>query len=103
MCERGDLTWIEELGPYGRYVDACMAEKVLWHNSSNSGVPVGNGKCRTLACCCGHGRYPQTIVVQIEDSPPYEIFSQEFIPRTRRFYRKDKDGYYYIPETLETP
>ena len=94
MCTHGELEWMPELGPHGRYVDKCMAEKILWHNSKD-------GKCRTLACCCGHGKYPQTIIVQIEGSLPFEIFSQKFIPRKRNFYRRDEDGYYYIPETIE--
>lgn len=29
-----------------------------------------------------------------------EIISQKIIPRTRNFYKKDSEGYYYIPEVL---
>jgi len=51
----------------------------------------------TLAHCCGHGKYPETIVV---DSPSgaYELNTGVKIPRKRRFYRKDAEGFYYIPE-----
>ena len=50
-----------------------------------------------LACCCGHGKYPMTIIF----TAGYGIFdlvSGKDIPRKRNFYKKDKQGYYYIPE-----
>jgi len=31
----------------------------------------------------------------------YELISGKEIPRKRNFYKKDKEGYYYIPETVE--
>lgn len=52
---------------------------------------------KTKACCCGHGRYHQTVVVESLGSN-YELFSGKHIPRKKRFYRRDKDGYFYIPE-----
>ena len=54
---------------------------------------------RTLACCCGHGRYPLTIVVKTELGN-LELASGFAIHRKKRFYKKDKQGYYYIPEVL---
>ena len=61
---------------------------------------------KTLGCCCGHKKYPMTIVADIIIEPltppkPVEIFSGKIIPRKRRFYKKDKQGYYYIPEVVE--
>jgi hypothetical protein len=56
----------------------------------------------TIASCCGHNRYPITVV--IDDGYPgvkpdfVELFSGKHIPRTRRFYKRDSKGYYYIPE-----
>jgi hypothetical protein len=54
----------------------------------------------TLACCCGHGRYPMSIVIRrygvIE-----ELISGKHIPRAKKFYKKDDEGYYYIPETID--
>lgn len=60
-------------------------------------------KVRTLACCCGHGKYPTTIVVDIgiTEVMPLEIFSNVMIERKKKYYKKDKQGYYFIPETLE--
>lgn len=53
----------------------------------------------TLSCCCGHGKYPMTIVVRsFVDGKPLEIMSKTNIPRAKNFYKKDKKGYYYIPE-----
>ena len=54
---------------------------------------------RTVACCCGHGKYPMTLVVE-GNRRHLELFSGHFIARKKRFYRKDEDGFYYIPETL---
>ena len=29
-----------------------------------------------------------------------DLVSNKIIPRTKRFYKKDKQGYYYIPEIM---
>lgn len=51
-----------------------------------------------LASCCGHGKYPASIVVRGLMGEPVEVFSNITIRRKVRFYKKDKQGYYYIPE-----
>jgi len=56
---------------------------------------------KTVACCCGHGKYPMTIVVRFPNGFGWEIISNTMIFRTKRFYKKDKQGYYYIPETIK--
>jgi hypothetical protein len=56
---------------------------------------------KTVACCSGHDKYPMTVVVEYmtNGKPSYiELFSGKIIPRKRRYYLKDKDGLYYIPE-----
>lgn len=55
---------------------------------------------RTLACCCGHDKYSMTIVCKWGENI-IEIVSYKSIPRKKKFYRKDKQGYYYIPEALK--
>lgn len=68
---------------------------------------------KIVACCCGHGKYPMTILVRGKLVNPNTVFinpfkkntiidicSNKLIPRKRRFYKRDKEGYYYIPETL---
>lgn len=57
-----------------------------------------NPDVKTLASCCGHGKYHPSIVAKIKGFDfPIEIFSGEFIRRKKRFYTKDKEGFYYIP------
>jgi hypothetical protein len=58
-------------------------------------------KYKTLASCCGHGKYPMTIVVTRGWGLPLEYFTQITLPRRRRFYKKDKQGYFYIPEVIK--
>ncbi len=53
----------------------------------------------TRSCCCGHGKYNMTIVIWDSDLKiNREIMSMKVIPRKKKFYKKDKQGYYYIPE-----
>jgi hypothetical protein len=56
--------------------------------------------CEIVASCCGHGKYPMTILVTRYDGDIMDIVSNAIIPRKKRFYKKDKQGYYYIPETI---
>jgi len=74
----------------GRRIDPCM--RTLIKSLQALGV-------RTISCCCGHGRYPMTIVCEIKGGFPVEIFSGQIIGRTKRFYQRDKKGMYFIPET----
>jgi len=58
---------------------------------------------KTFACCCGHGKYNMSIVGASEvqgGKEYYELLSMKVIPRKKKFYKKDKQGYYYIPEVL---
>ena len=79
----------------GRRIDPCM--RVLIGNLNELGI-------KTLACCCGHGKYPMTVVVdagvKIGRVVPLEIFSGMVLPRKKRFYIKQKSGDYVIPETI---
>ena len=66
-------------------------------------IIFSHNKFQILACCCGHNKYPMTIVVKSAwDGKPFELLSKTDIPRKSRFYVKDKQGYYYIPETVRT-
>jgi len=75
-----------------RKMDNCMVNLI---KHINKYMP-----CKTLGCCCGHGKYPMTVVVQGKTGLRFELLSNKLIPRKRRFYKKDKEGYYYIPEIL---
>ena len=74
-----------------RVIDKCM--RVLIENLQEE-IP-----CEILACCCGHGRYPMTIIVRNDDEV-VDLCSNTIVPRKRRFYKKDKQGYYYVPEVV---
>lgn len=54
----------------------------------------------TVASCCGHGKYPMTIIIKNTHGNYWELFSSRMILRKRNFYKRDKEGYYYIPECL---
>ena len=75
-------------------IDPCMKNLVDY---------LKDGHYSTRASCCGHGKYPITCIVEFRQNgiPVFkELFSDKIIPRTKRFYKKDKQGYYYIPETI---
>jgi len=58
-----------------------------------------NTPFKTLGSCCGHNKYKSTVVVlHPVNKKKYEIFSGKIIPRKKKFYKRDKDGDYYIPE-----
>ncbi len=71
-------------------VDSCLRDEVIALN--RAGI-------RTVGCCCGHGRYPKTIVIRTQEGKIALHPSREDIPRKRLFYRTDSDGFYFIPET----
>lgn len=58
----------------------------------------------TLACCCGHGKYTETVVYRDVDGTIYATFNNGFlnasitILRKKRFYVRDSEGVFYIPE-----
>ena len=76
-------------------IDPCMRELIF-----NLKVLLMKGN-NLVACCCGHGKYPMTIVIKGFKGVIFDLVSNKEIPRTRRFYKKDSEGYYYIPETIE--
>lgn len=53
---------------------------------------------KTLACCSGHGKYKTTIIIDGDEYGIRELLSGAKIPRKKKFYVKDKKGFYYIPE-----
>lgn len=54
---------------------------------------------KTLASCCGHGKYPMSIIAKDKLTGwTIEIFSATILKNKRRWYKQDKQGYYYIPE-----
>ncbi len=77
-------------------IDKCMREIVEKINKE--------GRYRTLASCCGHGKYPKTIVVkERETGNILEYYTK--IPlqmkKRNRYYRRDREGYYFIPKLMK--
>jgi len=71
-------------------VDACLRDVIEKLNNTPI-VSVGS--------CCGHFRYPQSILFRDYTDDKIHVFDTDIIiPRTRRFYRMDTKGYYFIPE-----
>lgn len=87
-------------------IDPCMREFIK---------QLTIGGSITLACCCGHDRYSPTVVFQCQDKILAVAYRKDkdsqvaILPRKRRFYVRDSEGYLYIPEidnekvTLEAP
>lgn len=54
---------------------------------------------KIILCCCGHGRYPMTIVCKHRKGKVIEMVSDTDLGCNRKkFYKRDKKGYYFIPE-----
>ena len=79
-----------------RKIDSCM--KLLIANL----YECLDKETKVLACCCGHGKYTMSIIVKRMGECIFDLCSGINIPRKKRFYKKDKKGYYYIPELLKT-
>ena len=70
-------------------IDLCMKDKIKRLN--NIGI-------KTLACCCGHNIYPETIIVKDLTSGIIELNTHTPIPRKAHFYKRDLNNVYFIPE-----
>lgn len=86
-------------------IDPCMRsliENIQWLMGNDFGDEDHIGSSwKIVACCCGHGKYPISIVVESPHGKHLEIVSNVYIDRKKRFYKRDKKGYYYIPETIK--
>ena len=74
-------------------VDKCMVDFITTLKSM-----CGRSHIKPVACCCGHGKYPMTVIVKNGVGYCWELISGIEIPRKKRFYKRDLQGYYYIPE-----
>lgn len=75
--------------------DKCLIETLQTINTKTT--------LKTLASCCGHDKYPKTIVVKDADGIIYEMYSGVLLGKRKRnrYYKTDEDKYYYIPEVVE--
>lgn len=92
MCEVGTMKEVIINGS-SISVDSCIADTVDFINTELSKT------FRTVGCCCGHGKYPSTIVVMdIWTGGLFEYFTGMLIPRKRNLYYKDREGIFHLPE-----
>ena len=78
-------------------IDDCMKNFI-----ENLNILLINSDLVIFACCCGHFKYPMTIIVKhMISGKVFDLISSKTIPRKRNFYKKDKQGYYFIPETIK--
>ena len=77
-------------------IDSCITHLI---NALN-----GHPHIVTLASCCGHGVYPLTVIVKdLEGGRIYELLTNRTIKgRSKKFYKADPSGRYYVPE-VSTP
>ncbi len=78
-------------------IDKCLIELIKEIKSS--------GTYKTLASCCGHDKYSKTIVVKDRlTGVILEYFSKTPLvaKKRNRYYKKDSDGFYFIPELDDT-
>jgi len=74
-------------------IDPCMRNLIEFISDHSNVV-------ETVGCCCGHGKYNMTIILKDNFGLVYDLISGAEIPRKTKFYKKDDEGIYYIPETL---
>ena len=90
-----------------RNIDPCMMDEIDIVRQ----FPRFEIKFKIRMSCCGHGKYPRSLVVQNKGSGfVFEWYSGTSLTRSKRrdsrapYYKRDKEGYYYLPEvTPEKP
>lgn len=92
MCQKRSSVIAQLTPDKSVRVDSCLRHGI---------ETIYRNGLETVACCCGHGRYPITIICRDRLGDRYfELFSGRVIRRTRNFYVMDSDGFYYVPETI---
>lgn len=95
MCEQGTMAEVIINGK-SISIDSCIAQQVkdLNERFKNTLISIG--------CCCGHGKYPPSIVVkELNTGRHYEFFSGIEITRRRNLYYRDQEGIFHLPEVSE--
>lgn len=98
MCKKTYFGSRKEAGGGDRpvsYIDPCIRN--LIERLNQHGI-------KTVSSCCGHGVYPMTIICvenMMGHDCYFDLMTDLPIAKHSRFYKRDKDGYYYVPEVLE--
>lgn len=73
-----------------RKIDPCLVNLIAFLNQQN---------IKTISCCCGHAKHPMSIIVQTKvKGITRDICNDIYFDNKKKFYKKDKQGYYFIPE-----
>lgn len=70
-------------------VDPCLVETIK--RLQEYGIAM-------VASCCGHGRYPATVLFKDSQGVIRDLRTMIVIPRKKRFYKRDSEGQLFIPE-----
>jgi hypothetical protein len=78
-------------------IDPCLRQKIEFINEMDG--------LKTLSSCCGHSKYDESIVVMDKlTRKVFEFNTVTFLSNGKRkgnrYYKKDKDDHYYIPELV---
>jgi len=87
--------------PYcGTRIDPCIIDQIAWINL--------NSDYETILSCCGHNKYKSSIIIININGSVFEWFSGIELSKyyknghiRHKYYKKDDQGYYYIPEVIE--
>lgn len=76
-------------------LDKCLIKIIKQINKSP--------EFKTIASCCGHGKYNPTIIIRNKKGEIFEFFTRIKLQKKvkNRYYVKDKSGYYYLRELKE--
>ena len=90
-------------GTSNTQIDKCMREYIKKWNRAIRLLKPYLDNLRVVACCCGHGKYTKTMILRLkvegdDEASYFDHYSGVAFPRTRKFYKRDNQGYYYIPE-----
>lgn len=94
----GDKNKVCKKLPYSNpRIDSCLQDEIIEINRSID--------MKTIASCCGHGKYPKSIIIIFFHSHRvFELFSEVFLGlrkrKGNRYYKKDAKGFYFIPEVI---
>ena len=90
-----------------RRIDPCLVDEIEELNKNGT---------KTVASCCGHGKYPRSIIVIDADNKlrngknmcfDYDTHTRvnDYKPKLKKqnqkWYKRDDEGYYYIPQLME--
>ena len=78
----------------GSRIDECLKDEIEYINRIEG--------LKTVSSCCGHGKYDKTIIVTNLQGKYFDYCSGIELkePKLNRFYKKDKQGYYYLNPDL---